>query len=440
MNKKEKLKLPSKREMIKTGKKDGKSIKLEKDILNKKKKDRPVLIYVDDEVHNLNSFYLSFEDDFAIFTADNAEAGWKLLIENKNTAIVITDMKMPDINGAEFLKKVLTINSNPRRLILTAYAEPSYLMDSMNKGSAHRYILKPWQKQDLLMVLNEQLHIFNLEKTNREYMSQLELKVSERTRDLENALKIINNYLKLSKDIQQNILPRNLEEIENCDFYIKYLPMIEVGGDLYDIFEIESGYIRVFLADAIGHGIPAALITMIIKVEYESLKKGFFNNPAELLERINQNFLTRYEWLSVFFTCILIDIDLNKNELIYSAGGHPTQYIIEKNGLRELESTGKLIGIVENTKYHQRKEKLSENDKILLFTDGLFEEFNQGGEIYGENRLIEVVKEEQSKSISEIVEKILHKMYSFTKGTEIGDDITIIGFERKSAENKRKKS
>jgi hypothetical protein len=122
-----------------------------------------------------------------------------------------------------------------------------------------------------------------------EIRSDLQKKVEERTEELTRAYDRLNAMYRqvqddmvLAKKIQGRILTKNFNNITGIKTYVQYYPMSEVGGDIYDITEIRPGCVRIFLADAAGHGVQAALVTMIIKGEYEKVKEtadqpGSFN-------------------------------------------------------------------------------------------------------------------------------------------------------------------
>ena len=232
-----------------------------------------------------------------------------------------------------------------------------------------------------------------------ELNKNLEKKVEERTNELHAAFNKLNEtYLSLiekerimeldlrtAKNIQQNTLPKKLK-IGGLSFEARYLPLFEAGGDVYDIAEVEPGYIRVFLADATGHGVQAALITMIIKSEYENLK-SIVKYPHELLNMLNERFVMVYKALNFFFTCVIVDIDLTQGKLYYSSSAHPEQYIIKKDGIVPLVTSAKPVGVLLEADYQMKELEYKLGDKIILFTDGLFEEFDKDGNEFGEERI-----------------------------------------------------
>ena len=236
--------------------------------------------------------------------------------------------------------------------------------------------------------------------------------------------------LNISRKIQGKILPRNFKKIDGLSIYVHYDPMIKIGGDLYDIFELKPGYVRFLLADAMGNGVQAALVSMIVKTEYEKIKH--IENPAVLIEKINKSFLETFGLLNVFFSCIVIDIDINKNSIYSSSAGHPDQIFIHDNEAKLIRHTGKLAGLLNESQYELEAFDCVSNDKILLFTDGLFEQYNKNNKNFGKDNIRDLVEKVKEKNVEDIVKSIVKELHEFLENENrisIYDDITIIGIE-----------
>ncbi len=267
--------------------------------------------------------------------------------------------------------------------------------------------------------------------------ANLERMVKERTDELKNAYDRLNTAysqtqadLLLAKKIQNRVLPRQIEKKEGLQCYIHYYPMNEVGGDFYHVEEVDTKLYRVFIADAAGHGIQAALVTMIIKGEYEKVKH--YKKTGTLMENLNNSFFELYESLNVFFSCFVIDIDLEAMQISYTSAGHPDQYLVRDGDIRRLSHTGKLVGIVPGAEYTSERIKLAGGDRILLFTDGLYEEFNREEEEFGEKRLTDLVQAHGKEKIDMIIDAILSALarhVGFANKLSVYDDITLIGIE-----------
>lgn len=300
-------------------------------------------------------------------------------------------------------------------------AEINYLVQIANVLEAAIF---SFALADRVNILKEKIKI-NLEKSNID----LEKKVIERTAQLNTTIKRIKQDLNFAKRIQTQLLPIHIHNLGNLNFYSKYIPIDEVGGDFFDIAQLENkNTVRVLIADATGHGVEGALITMLIKSEYEILKKQV-SSPAELLNILNNVFFLKYNTLATFFSCFIADIDTGKETITYASAGHPEQILIAKKKIQLLTRTGKILGVIKNFEYEEEKVAFKKGDKLLLFTDGLFEEFDETDQEFGEARIYELVDKIKSKAIKLIVEESLIRLNTFLKNNEPQDDITLIGIE-----------
>lgn len=154
----------------------------------------PVL-YVDDEIDNLRIFELSFRRDFQILTAQSAKEGLQLLSEHP-VAVVLSDQKMPGIEGVEFLRRVREVDARAIRILVTAYGDAQILGEAINDGNIYHYVAKPWEPEDMRLTVRRAIEAYALE--------------AERTALLEE-LKILNRLSRtLHRDIDRGRLPETL--------------------------------------------------------------------------------------------------------------------------------------------------------------------------------------------------------------------------------------
>ena len=130
------------------------------------------ILYIDDEVHNLNAFRTSFRRDYEIFTAISAEAGRKIL-EGNEINVIITDQRMPGVTGIEFLESILDEYPDPPRILLTGYADINAVIDAINKGSVYKYVQKPWDDDELRTTINSALELYMLNKQKEDLTKKL---------------------------------------------------------------------------------------------------------------------------------------------------------------------------------------------------------------------------------------------------------------------------
>ncbi len=132
------------------------------------------VLYIDDEVNNLNSFKAAFRRDFDIYTAQSAREGRKVL-DSCEIGVIITDQRMPGVTGIEFLESILTIYPDTIRILLTGFSDMNAVMDAINRGQVYKYLVKPWQNDELKLYIQNALEIYHLRKENKELAHKLQL-------------------------------------------------------------------------------------------------------------------------------------------------------------------------------------------------------------------------------------------------------------------------
>jgi len=132
------------------------------------------VLYIDDEINNLNSFKAAFRRDFEIYTAQSAREGRRIL-DTSEIGVIITDQRMPGMTGIEFLESILTIYPDTIRILLTGFSDMNAVMDAINRGQVYKYLVKPWQNDELKLYIQNALEIYHLRRENKELARKLEL-------------------------------------------------------------------------------------------------------------------------------------------------------------------------------------------------------------------------------------------------------------------------
>lgn len=257
---------------------------------------------------------------------------------------------------------------------------------------------------------------------------QLEQKVLQRTEELNRALNSIQKDLYYAKRIQNKSLAIDFSRIAGLKIATYYSAMTEVGGDFYGVSKLKENRYRFFLADVTGHGIQAALITMAVKGIYDDIK-NYQLSPAYLLGLFNDEFVEKYQSLNSLLTCIFLDIDISEKKIYYSSAGHPPCILLDENGIQLLEKTGRMVGITKNNKYSVVEKNFEEGNRIYLFSDGIYEQFDSDLQEFGEEKLYSQIRQSSNEPIDETIRKIITELENFLGSSKKQDDITIIGIE-----------
>jgi response regulator RpfG family c-di-GMP phosphodiesterase len=135
------------------------------------------ILYVDDEENNLQAFKATFRRDYKVFVAISASEGEKILSEEE-IDIIITDQRMPEKTGVEFLESIIPHHPKPIRLLLTGYTDIQAVIDAINKGQVYHYLTKPWEEEYLRTVIKNAFEVYSLRREN-ERLTQALLKANE---------------------------------------------------------------------------------------------------------------------------------------------------------------------------------------------------------------------------------------------------------------------
>lgn len=140
--------------------------------MSNEEKKRINILYVDDEVDNLLAFKASFRRFYNVYTVESAEEGQKILGEVE-IEIILTDQRMPEMTGVEFLKSIIEKHPDPIRMLLTGYTDIDVIKEAINKGEIYKYIEKPWDNEYLKMIIDKAVEVYRLRKENIELTKSL---------------------------------------------------------------------------------------------------------------------------------------------------------------------------------------------------------------------------------------------------------------------------
>lgn len=140
--------------------------------MDTQKTDKIRILYVDDEENNLQAFKATFRRDYKIFIAISAKEGREIL-EKEEVDIIITDQRMPEQTGVEFLESIIPTHPDPIRVLLTGYTDIQAVIDAINKGQVYHYLTKPWEEDYLRTVIKNAFEVYSLRKENEKLTKAL---------------------------------------------------------------------------------------------------------------------------------------------------------------------------------------------------------------------------------------------------------------------------
>lgn len=130
------------------------------------------VLYVDDEINNLNSFKATFRRNFNITTAESADDALKIL-ETETIHVILSDQRMPKMTGIEFFESIQNIYPNPIRILITGYTDINAVIDAINRGQVYKYLTKPWVEDDVKIFVEKAYEVYKLRKENIDLTNKL---------------------------------------------------------------------------------------------------------------------------------------------------------------------------------------------------------------------------------------------------------------------------
>jgi len=245
-----------------------------------------------------------------------------------------------------------------------------------------------------------------------------------RLAEVEEGERIMKRDLSQAAEIQRRMLPEGAPEVLHADLAGFNAPCRTVGGDYYDFFPYPDGRVAMTLGDVSGKGMPASLMMAELHARVQVLAEDP-GNLAAFMTRLNKATCVKCpsNRFVTFFFCVL---DLVSGELRFANAGHNPPILVRASGETQmLEGGGPVLGILPPAVYTEECERLERGDMLVLYSDGVTEANNPDYEEYGEERLIEVLKQHHREPASAIVDAVTTSLAEFTAGAPQADDITL---------------
>ncbi len=232
--------------------------------------------------------------------------------------------------------------------------------------------------------------------------------------------------MRLAREIQLNLLPKKISDIEGFDIAAKSIPAKEVGGDYYDFIDTSDNRVAFCLGDITGKGLPAAMLVSNLQA---TLRGQLINNidTGECVTNSN-NLLYHSTEKDKFATLFLGIFEKQKgNKIIFSNAGHDRPVKINKSGeLSLIKPAGVILGALPDINYEQEEENFEPGDTLVIYSDGITEAMNESDEEFTLDRLKEILKNNFELPANSLLNKIIHEVKNHTGKAAQSDDITLI--------------
>ncbi|MCQ2127899.1 MAG: SpoIIE family protein phosphatase [Bacteroidaceae bacterium] len=357
--------------------------------------------------------------EYEFLFAHNGLEALQVLVKHPDIDIILSDINMPEMDGLTLLSKINEMRNPAQKCIMvSAYGDMDNIRHAMNNG-AFDFATKPIDLDDLQLTINKAIEQIEFVRNSQKEHKQL---------------KDIQSDLDVAREIQHAILPRvfkmKMADADNIDLYASMIAAKDVGGDLYDFFPIDDTHFGFTIADVSGKGIPAAIFMAVSRTMIKANgTRGVSSN--ECMKIVND--LLCEESLDEMFVTVFYGIyDMATGTIEYTNAGHNRPYILHADGSVEMvmSKINMALGIMEGLEFKSDTIQLQPNDTLVTFTDGVTEAEDAEHNQFGDDRLIEILKELRGSDSETIVRTINEKIKDFVGEATQFDDITQLVIKR----------
>ncbi|MBN1553268.1 MAG: SpoIIE family protein phosphatase [Phycisphaerae bacterium] len=307
------------------------------------------------------------------------------ILSMRDIDVVIMDLTMPRMDGMTLLRWAKDENNSAAWIILSGAGGFEEAVQAIHLG-AFDYIAKPIQNVDeLIITVRNAVRQRRLEMDREQLLEDIEernLQLAEQVVHLQEACRILTSQqetidadLRRAELIQRALLPLRAPEMDRVAVNTVYRPSHIVGGDVYDLISLPSGHLAVYVADAAGHGLSAAMLAVLFKHRvplWDDVAEQPFP-PEKVLEVVNRCLREECKAPGLFVTAIYALVEPDGEHVTLASAGHPPTLLCRADGSFEiLNGDAPALGLQENALYRQNVISLENDDRLLLYSDGLF--------------------------------------------------------------------
>lgn len=377
----------------------------------------PVALVVDDEPVARLMVKLALESFGCapVLEAGDGIAAQEILREHPEVALVLTDIMMPRMDGLELLRWGREAVPDAMWIVLSGLETFDSAVAAIRLG-AFDFLPKSPRKEEMGVAVRNALERRQLLAERERLHRELQRKV----RELQETSEVLRRDLERAEVIQRALLPRSPPPMEGYCIQAVYRPGQHVGGDLYDVIRLGEQHLVFYLADATGHGVTSAMLSVLFKQRLVLVDPatGLALPPAQVLAAVNRAICETHAAPGLFLTAVFGLLDTSDASLTLASAGHPpVLHAREGRETRLIRRTGPALGLAPDAHFQQERLQLLAGDRILLYTDGLLPS--------GSERELELLQQVLAKPLSSAQEAMAQLHGDAPAGVD-RDDVTIL--------------
>jgi sigma-B regulation protein RsbU (phosphoserine phosphatase) len=379
-----------------------------------------IVLLVDDAPANIQMVNSILKDTYKTRIATSGAKALELASQDPAPDLILLDVMMPEMDGYEVCSRLKAV-SNTRDIpviFLTGQTETADETKGFDVGAVD-YIHKPFSPA----IVKARVHTHLVLRGIRQQLA--------------GQLQTIQREMETARQIQLSILPREVPKIRGLDIAARYIPMTSVAGDFYDFIPIDDKRIGILVADVSGHGMPAALISSMLKIAL-SAQTYCATDPERVLAGLNQALCGKFQ--EHFVTAAYVLIDTEKQTLRYAGAGHPPLILRSnsENTTSDFVENGLFLGFFPEATYTSVELPFKVGDWGVMYTDGIPESTNPSDEQFGIDRFKFFLQNNHELSADQFVDSFLAELSKWSdsaSGREPEDDITLLAFHFKDGKS-----
>ncbi len=390
----------------------------------------PVILLVDDDdITRISMAGRLKRLGYRVIEAANGDAGLDATRTHRPD-LVILDWMMPGLDGpsvCEAIRADPTLKSS-QVVLMTAHDRPDQIAEGLSRG-ADDFLSKAASKQEVLARVQANLRasalVREIERT-RDDLDRTNQLLSVKQEELEYELQSAAEFVRSQ-------LPPPGSPAAGLIMGWAYQPSLALGGDLFHVSQWAPDTVGLYILDASGHGVAAALraIALMSFLREENLAKvvGTYD-PGTIIAEANRRFPLTAD--GEYFTLWVGRIHLPSRSLLYAAAGHGGALLQTQGSSHWLSTSSLPLGFDPEAEFHSEFTQLHQEDRLYLFSDGIYEAPSASGELWGRSRLQSTLKAKRHLSLDESISETLAAARLWLGGQTFPDDVALVGIEMRN--------
>ena len=375
------------------------------------------VLVVDDEPHVLQSLARALRETLGIVPETTSDPREALAVLNERPPqVLITDFRMPQIDGVQVLREARRVAPDTVRILLTARAEQANIIAAINEGRIFRFVAKPWDNDHLADVVREALEAHALFTRS-----------PGQALDAENDRQQLRAAVERVGELHQSFCPAGAVRMDTGEAACFAAPYEHASGDYVDVVSLARGRTAVLIGDVAGHGLEAALLGFAAR---SLLRSGLLEGGdlSSVVEQTNRS-LCRDQRGGRFMTLFAGIHDTEQSTLSYVNAGHLSPLLFGAGGMRKLSSTGLPLGLTMDSAYEPPGPvSFLAGDLLFAFTDGLTEARNEAKEFFGDSRVGRQVEATLDLAPADQIAAIRAALKGFAANARAQDDLSLLAY------------